>query len=209
MKFCRFCFGTVLGIGLLSSTPAAASSQLRVIYSGPEVIFGPISGGLKQLPDQVCLIVVYTGTADPGVVGPDDIGFASMEFGDGAWTQLSSFAMTIGPLFEVTALTYQFSPIDTATTFDLEAFNFPLTIVGTDVASGNDFEYVYSNSSTTLSECPWDCVGGDGIVGIDEFLAVLGLWGTGHVDEPCDFDGDGVIGIQEFLKILVFGPCPP
>ncbi len=49
----------------------------------------------------------------------------------------------------------------------------------------------------------------DGEVGIDEFLAVIGLWGDGHVDEPCDFNGDGSIGIDEFLKVLgVWGPCP-
>ena len=59
------------------------------------------------------------------------------------------------------------------------------------------------------TSCPWDCVGDDGEVGIDDFLAVLGLWGSGHVDEPCDFDGDGEVGITEFLKVLgLWGPCP-
>ena len=55
-------------------------------------------------------------------------------------------------------------------------------------------------------DCPWDCVGDDGEIGIDEFLAVLGGWGG---PGPCDFDGDGTIGILEFLKVLgVWGPCP-
>ena len=54
--------------------------------------------------------------------------------------------------------------------------------------------------------CPWDCIGDDGIVGIAEFLAVLGTWGQTGV--PCDFDGDGV-GITDFLKVLgVWGVCP-
>ncbi len=54
--------------------------------------------------------------------------------------------------------------------------------------------------------CLWDCVGGDGEIGIDEFLAVLGSWG--EVGAPCDFDGNGV-GINDFLKVLgLWGPCP-
>ena len=56
-----------------------------------------------------------------------------------------------------------------------------------------------------IPPCPWDCVGNDRIIGIDEFLAVLGSWG--EVGVPCDFDGGGV-GISEFLKILgTWGPC--
>ena len=202
MMFRRVCVGTIVAIVVGSSAPAGASSQLLVTYSGPEVIFGPISGGLKQLPDEVCVTFVYGGTKDSGVVELDDVGTVSMEFGDGEWTELSSFAMTIGPGQEVTALTYQFSPIDTATTFDMTAFNFPLTIIGTDTASGQDFQYQYGSSSQTISDCPWDCVGNDGRIGIDEFLAVIGLWGTGHVNEPCDYDGDGEIGIDEWLKVL-------
>ena len=54
--------------------------------------------------------------------------------------------------------------------------------------------------------CPWDCVGDDGVIGIEEFLAVLGTWGD--VGVPCDLAGDGV-GIDDFLKVLGFwGPCP-
>ncbi len=56
-----------------------------------------------------------------------------------------------------------------------------------------------------LPDCPWDCANGDGQVGIEEFLAVLGTWG--QADAPCDFDGDGV-GITDFLKVLgLWGPC--
>ncbi len=68
--------------------------------------------------------------------------------------------------------------------------------------AGTTLAFQLLGSPCEAPPCPWDCVGNDGIIGIDEFLAVLGLWGTGHVDEPCDFDGDGEIGIDEFLKIL-------
>ncbi len=54
--------------------------------------------------------------------------------------------------------------------------------------------------------CIWDCVGNDGIIGIDEFLAILGTWGS---PGPCDYDGSGAVGIEEFLKVLgTWGTCP-
>lgn len=55
--------------------------------------------------------------------------------------------------------------------------------------------------------CPWDCGPDfDGIVGIVDFLALLGQWG--QVGTSCDFDGTGV-GIVDFLKLLGnWGPCP-
>lgn len=57
--------------------------------------------------------------------------------------------------------------------------------------------------------CPWDFdpPGGDGEVGINEFLILLGSWGT-FPGGPPDFDGGGV-GITDFLKVLgSWGPCP-
>ncbi len=54
--------------------------------------------------------------------------------------------------------------------------------------------------------CPWDCGDDDGMVGIVDFLAVLGQWGM--VGSSCDFSGTGV-GINQFLKLLGhWGPCP-
>ena len=48
----------------------------------------------------------------------------------------------------------------------------------------------------------------DGIVGISDFLAVLGAWGP--CGDPCatDTDGDGATGIADFLNILAaWGDC--
>ena len=56
-----------------------------------------------------------------------------------------------------------------------------------------------------LCLCPWD-IDVDGVVGITDFLALLGAWGPnpGH---PADFDGDGIIGIKDFLELLAnWGP---
>ncbi len=54
--------------------------------------------------------------------------------------------------------------------------------------------------------CPWDCGDGDGTVGINDFLALLGTWGA---PGACDFDCDGAVGIGDFLKLLgTWGACP-
>ncbi len=77
-----------------------------------------------------------------------------------------------------------------------------------DSVIGAEFEGPLVELVNALCEdpCPWDCVGDDGVIGIEEFLAVLGTWG--EVGVPCDLAGDGV-GIDDFLKVLGFwGPCP-
>ncbi len=62
-------------------------------------------------------------------------------------------------------------------------------------------------NTTLVSACPWD-TGGDGIVGIVDFLNLLALWGT-NPGGPPDFDADGVVGILDFLSLLgAWGPCP-
>ncbi len=61
------------------------------------------------------------------------------------------------------------------------------------------------NISITTVDAP--CVGdydGDGEIGIEDFLFVLGSWGT----PAADIDGDGDTGIAEFLNVLGnWGPC--
>jgi hypothetical protein len=55
--------------------------------------------------------------------------------------------------------------------------------------------------------CPWDCaVPADGVVDVQDFLAVLSEWGL--VGAPCDIDGAGV-SITDFLGVLTYwGACP-
>jgi len=70
----------------------------------------------------------------------------------------------------------------------------------------NDGENVVEVVSFEHLFCPWDCANGDGLVGINDFLAVLAQWGL--VGSSCDFDGGGV-GISDFLDLLAHkGPCP-
>ena len=52
-------------------------------------------------------------------------------------------------------------------------------------------------------------IDGDGMVGISDFLDVIGDWGCEGPDCVGDVSGDGVVGIRDFIDTLVFwGPCP-
>ncbi len=54
--------------------------------------------------------------------------------------------------------------------------------------------------------CPAD-IDGDGVVGISDFLALIGLWGSG--DCNADVNADGEVGIDDFLTVLgTWGVCP-
>ena len=55
--------------------------------------------------------------------------------------------------------------------------------------------------------CPWD-LDFDGAVGITDFLALLGAWGTDPGGPP-DFNSNGVVEITDFLELLAnWGVCP-
>jgi hypothetical protein len=62
-----------------------------------------------------------------------------------------------------------------------------------------------------IALCPADCLQTpDGEVSIVDFLALLRRWGESSVGSPCDIDGDGVIGQEDVLDLLgVWGTCPP
>ena len=58
--------------------------------------------------------------------------------------------------------------------------------------------------------CPWD-LDGSNVVGVSDFLELLGTWGPcpPKGDCPADFDGSGDVGVSDFLELLGnWGPCP-
>jgi hypothetical protein len=66
---------------------------------------------------------------------------------------------------------------------------------------------VLLNRTCAATSCPWD-LGGDGVVGITDFLDLLAQWGA-NPGGPPDFNGDGVVGIGDFLELLAnWGTCP-
>lgn len=76
-------------------------------------------------------------------------------------------------------------------------------------SSAPAFDGHYADAATLriAPGCPWDCEDSpDGVVGINDFLALLAQWGAPGA--PCDIDGGGV-GITDFLALLAaWGSCP-
>ncbi len=77
-----------------------------------------------------------------------------------------------------------------------------------DDISGGSSPDLNGNGVPDECECPQDCApgGGDGEVGIADFLALLAQWG--QAGTTCDFDGGPGVGIGEFLDLLgQWGTC--
>lgn len=80
--------------------------------------------------------------------------------------------------------------------------------------SGGTFELqgglLSAFESIIVAPCPAD-TDGDLLVGIADFLAVLGNWGicpTPPESCPEDVDTDGMVGVNDFLTVLAdWGPC--
>ena len=93
------------------------------------------------------------------------------------------------------------------------ALNGDVAVVGArEFSNGPGSAYTYDGLSDGIPDqcqatCPWD-LDGDGAIGITDFLALLGLWGT-NPGGPPDFDGDLDVGITDFLELLGhWGTCP-
>ena len=68
--------------------------------------------------------------------------------------------------------------------------------------------YTDGGGNTVSDECPPDCpdVDGDGMVGVNDVLAVVAAWGT--ADPDADVDGDGTVGTNDLLAVIgAWGPC--
>ena len=77
-----------------------------------------------------------------------------------------------------------------------------------DVGGGSVVEAGLDAFSITRFDCEDPCpsdLDGDGNVGIEDFLIVLGSWGG----PGGDVNGDGTTDIDDFLAVLgTWGPCP-
>ena len=78
-----------------------------------------------------------------------------------------------------------------------------------DIADGNSDDD-NNNGIPDECECPWD-LDGNGDVGVDDLLILLGTWGPcpKKGDCPADFDNSGDVGVKDLLFLLgAWGPCP-
>jgi hypothetical protein len=121
------------------SAGAAAVYELGVTYTNGSITSGPLSFGLSELPTSVSATFML-GAGSIGInaihFSEADVVSASISFGDATWTEndLDNFSMSFGS--DVSSLTYNFLPITTQLTDGGIVLNFPLSITGTDIASG-------------------------------------------------------------------------
>ena len=142
---------------LLGGYPSPAL-VVRVVYQTESIVDGPLSFGLPVLPESLTATIVLSDidAAENVTAGLGDVASFSLGFGDGQWTELTSFSMVTDGSGEVTTLSFSTTQIDTLSVLDGIVLNssFSATISGTDIASGQDFEYNYADSEQTLVVLP-------------------------------------------------------
>ena len=77
-----------------------------------------------------------------------------------------------------------------------------------DNGSASGSAYLFDAAAPGM--CPWD-LDASGVVGVADFLELLGAWGPCPPKGGCpaDFDGSGDVGVSDFLELLGnWGPCP-
>jgi hypothetical protein len=212
-------FGThgadITAVGALSSALNPAVSIVDVIYDTPVIDFGPLSFGLAALPaEPEVTFLLGDGTPAGGGTsyGLADVLSATLIFGDVIGpnnvigpNHFTAFAMEVDAGGVTTALSYAFAAPDTATVEGPVILNFPFTVTGTDIASGNAFSYTYDNSAATVTLILDGDLNADGFVGIADLNIVLGVWNTNVTPGDLlagDPSGDGFVGIADLNVVL-------
>ena len=180
--------------GLPSSCSCADPDLVDPIFEYPNPPDAPaaIIGG-----------VVYRGCAIPDLVGAYIFADQFVWRGGRIWKLRHDGKGNITELEEIQdELAAGPSSIALLTSFGVDAWG---EIYFADRGGGEIFKIVPADGSPGDC-CPAD-LDGDGVVGITDFLELLGDWGR-CPGCPADLDGDGVVGIADFLKLLgAWGPC--
>jgi hypothetical protein len=131
---------------------------LRIVYGAETIVQGPLSFGLSTLPTSVTATIRLSGFGQTNnvVAGLADVSSFSLRYGDGVWTELTSFALVTDGNGEVTTLSYATTAINTPTVVADPILNnsFSITFAGTDISSSQTIEYFYADSAQTLSVAP-------------------------------------------------------
>jgi len=145
-------------LAAMMARPASASAvyQLDVNYTQGSITSGPLSFGLSELPTSVsATFMLGAGTVglNSVIFSKSDVVSADVAFGDATWTEslLDTFSMSLFLGATVNSLNYAFLPTTSVTAEGPVVLNFPLSITGTDIASGQSFEYGYTESTQTVS----------------------------------------------------------
>jgi hypothetical protein len=83
------------------------------------------------------------------------------------------------------------------------------TIVCSNTPNQIDGSWTDGGGNTIADVCPWDCpadVNQDGVVDVNDILALVGAWGSSG---PLgDINDDGTVNIEDLLILIAaWGPC--
>jgi hypothetical protein len=88
-----------------------------------------------------------------------------------------------------------------------------MTITNTTVCSNGEFQIDFDDwidgggnyVEDVCLDCPAD-INGDGVVGVNDLIAVVDAWGSD--DASADVNGDGVVEVNDLIAIIDnWGPC--
>lgn len=143
-----------------------------VSYVDPVINSGPLSFGLSALPaNPTVAIEVGAGTPAGGGSTSYDLGdvlSANFIFGDVIGpNSVTAFSMQVLANGAIDSLSFTFSPFDTPSVTDgIIIMNSPLSVTGTDVASGNAFSYTYADSVEVFTSSSAPSVPGLSMLGL-------------------------------------------
>lgn len=152
----RGLLGLLVLVSTLPAMARAAVLRIDVTYTDGRIVSGPLTPDLNILPESVFAFFTLNGLSGE----LSQVVESSLVFGDTAWSvdDLQGFSATFLPTdsrqLAVTSLTYAYRPKTTATSKDKLAANFPLEIRGVDIASGQEFHYLYDTSIQTVTVVP-------------------------------------------------------
>lgn len=95
----RNCWLLVLGVSgaflLVAAEPAAAKVRVDVTYTSGEILDGPLSFGLAELPESVTTTMIFDGPFASREFGPEDVLSIDLDFGDAHFTETDLHPLTI------------------------------------------------------------------------------------------------------------------
>ena len=135
--------------------------------------------------------------ADPN----NDYFYVDVSINGGVWTNLE----TVGPVAESSGGWYNVEhELSGSGTIEVRFVCGDLN-EGSIIEAGVDAVSIMNSYCDDVS-CTGD-INGDGMVGINDLLEVVGYWGA--ADTPADVNGDGIVDVGDLLAVVeAWGACP-
>ncbi len=169
-----------------------------------QALFDAWRAGLVGRPDAIQSTVTF----DPGLIAPNGVSTSQMLISLLDWQGLPTTVPIQSVVVQHGATSAGLSTIGTVV--DNGGGNFSVTLTSGMVPGTDEFTVTVDDGTGTVILAPEPSleyfelgdIDGDGMVGIVDFLSLLGAWGPCPAPCAADLDGDGVVGILDFLDLL-------